>query len=63
MKLFGGSFMRHFKVASFFFGLLALTAACNQATGKLSQADEQKFAAEGIVKRADDLDFRFTHDV
>jgi hypothetical protein len=55
--------MRHFKVTSFLVGFLALAAACNQTTSKLSPADEQKFATEGIVKRADDLDFRFTHDV
>jgi hypothetical protein len=47
------------------FGFAALTvfAACNRTTGKLSTADEQRFAQEGNVRRADDLDFRFTHDV
>lgn len=41
---------------------ISLIAACNRTTGKLSPAEEQKFAAEGNVRRADDLDFRFTHD-
>jgi hypothetical protein len=43
--------------------LLMLPIACNQTTSKLSPAAEQKFAAEGLVRRGDDLDFRFTHDV
>src|SRR6478672_8596306 len=42
---------------------ILVAAACNQTTGKLSPADEQKFATEGIVRRADDQDFRYTHDV
>lgn len=41
---------------------ILLAAACNQTTSKLSPAAEQKFAAEGIVRRGDDLDFRYTHD-
>lgn len=36
-------------------------AACNSTTSKLSAADEQRFAAEGIVRRADDIRFRYTH--
>ena len=55
--------MRHFRIASFLLGSLALAGACNQTTSKLSPAAEQKFAAEGIVRRGNDLDFRFTHDV
>jgi hypothetical protein len=38
-------------------------AACNETTSKLSPAAEQQFTAEGIVRRGDDLDFRYTHDV
>lgn len=40
-----------------------LIPGCNQTTSKLSPAAEQQFAAEGIVRRGDDLDFRYTHDV
>lgn len=42
---------------------ILLTVGCNRTTGKLSPAAEQQFAAEGIVRRAEDLDFRYTHDV
>ncbi|MFN2604170.1 MAG: hypothetical protein ABR582_15630 [Gemmatimonadaceae bacterium] len=38
-------------------------AGCNRTTNKLSPAAEQQFASEGIVRRGDDLDFRYTHDV
>jgi hypothetical protein len=40
-----------------------VVAACNETTSKLSPAAEQQFTAEGIVRRGDDLDFRYTHDV
>jgi hypothetical protein len=50
------------RILSCALGIL-LTAGCNQTTAKLSPAAEQQFAAEGIVRRADDLDFRYTHDV
>jgi hypothetical protein len=36
--------------------------ACGSTTSKLSPAAEQRFAAEGIVRRGDDLDFRYTRD-
>jgi len=42
---------------------VALLTACNRTTSKLSQAQEERFAAEGDVRRGDDLDFRYTHDV
>jgi hypothetical protein len=42
---------------------VALAAAgCNSTTSKLSAAAEQRFAAEGIVRRAEDLDFRYTRN-
>jgi len=63
MKLWGKSLMRHFKFVAFLLVFAVAAAGCNQTTGKLSPAAEQKFAAEGIVRRADDLDFRYTHDV
>ncbi len=47
-------------VASALF-LMAATG-CSSTTAKLSAAEEQRFAAEGINHRADDLDFRFTRD-
>lgn len=41
---------------------IALVTGCESTTSKLAAADEQRFAAEGIVRRADDATFRFTHD-
>lgn len=42
---------------------VALAAmGCDPTTSKLSPAAEQGFAAEGIVRRADDLDFRYTRN-
>jgi hypothetical protein len=48
-------------VATIVISLVA--GACNRTTSKLSPAAEQRFAAEGVVRRGDDLDFRYTHDV
>jgi len=36
--------------------------ACSSTTSDLSPAAEQRFAAEGIVRRGDDLDFRYTRN-
>jgi hypothetical protein len=44
-------------------GLLAVLAAvpaCSHETGRLSPAQEQRFAAEGVLHRADNLTFRWT---
>jgi len=42
--------------------LVVLTGApaCRQETGRLSPEQEQRFAAEGILHRADNLRFRWT---
>jgi hypothetical protein len=37
--------------------------ACREKTGALTAAQEQRLNSEGIVRRADDLTFRYTHDV
>jgi hypothetical protein len=37
-----------------------LVAACQRGTGALPEAQRARFAAEGIVRRADDLVFRYT---
>ncbi len=43
--------------------LIASLVACGtRSTGALTKADEARFQAEGIARRADDLDFRFTVD-
>jgi hypothetical protein len=49
-------------VALTFVATLVTAAGCNSTTSKLSPAAEQRFAAEGVVRRADDLNFRFTRD-
>ena len=41
---------------------ILVVTGCESTTSKLSAADEQRFTAEGIVRRADDATFRFTHD-
>jgi hypothetical protein len=40
--------------------LLLAVAACAEKTGALTPEQEQRFAVEGIVRRADDLVFRYT---
>lgn len=42
--------------------LLAATAGCSEKTGELTPSQQQRLQSEGIVRRADDLMFRFTHD-
>ena len=38
------------------------SAACSQKTGALTPAQQQRLESEGILRRADDLIFRYTHD-
>ena len=38
-------------------------AACSQKTGALTPSEQQRIDSEGVVRRADDLIFRYTHDV
>jgi hypothetical protein len=38
------------------------TAACSEKTGALTPAQQERLKSEGIVRRADDLMFRYTHD-
>jgi hypothetical protein len=37
-------------------------AACQEKTGALTTSQQQRLDSEGIVRRADDLTFRYTHD-
>jgi hypothetical protein len=39
----------------------ALVAGCNRTTGRLTPDQEQRLQAEGVLRRADDLMFRYTH--
>jgi len=38
------------------------TTACQEPTGAHAPAQQQRLESEGIVRRADDLIFRYTHD-
>jgi hypothetical protein len=38
------------------------SSACSHKTGALTPAQQQRLESEGIVRRADDLIFRYTHD-
>jgi hypothetical protein len=42
--------------------IVALVSACRQSTGALTAEQQTRFESEGIVRRADDLTFRYTHD-
>jgi hypothetical protein len=37
-------------------------AACSEQTGSLTPAQQQRIDSEGLVRRADDVMFRYTHD-
>jgi hypothetical protein len=41
---------------------LAALGACGEKTGALTAAQQERLDREGIVRRADDLMFRYTHD-
>jgi hypothetical protein len=41
---------------------MAVIAACRETSGALSAEQERRFAAETVVRRADDLTFRYTRD-
>jgi hypothetical protein len=41
---------------------ITLGTACEQKTGALTAEQQRRLEAEGIVRRADDLTFRYTHD-
>jgi hypothetical protein len=42
--------------------VVALLSACQRSTGALTAEQSARFESEGIVRRADDLMFRYTHD-
>jgi hypothetical protein len=39
-----------------------LALACQQKTGNLTASEQQRIDSEGLLRRADDLIFRYTHD-
>jgi hypothetical protein len=42
--------------------LSAASAGCSEKTGALTPAQQQRLESEGIIRRADDLVFRYTHE-
>jgi len=42
--------------------LASFAVACQQKTGNLTASEQQRIDSEGLVRRADDLIFRYTHD-
>ncbi len=42
--------------------IAVLSTACQGKTGALTAARQQRLESEGIVRRADDLVFRYSHD-
>jgi hypothetical protein len=42
--------------------VVGLLSACQEKTGALTAEQRTRFESEGIVRRADDLIFRYTHD-
>jgi hypothetical protein len=43
--------------------LAAGLVGCQEKTGALTPSEQQRIHSEGLVRRADDLIFRYTHDV
>jgi hypothetical protein len=43
--------------------LAAASMSCSEKTGALTPSQQQRLESEGIVRRADDLIFRYTHDI
>jgi hypothetical protein len=39
-----------------------VAVGCQQKTGNLTASEQQRIDSEGLVRRADDLIFRYTHD-
>ena len=42
--------------------LAVMAAGCSEKTGALTAAQQQRLQSEGLVRSADDLMFRYTHD-
>jgi hypothetical protein len=43
-------------------GMVLAAAGCRQTTGALTASQQRRLDQEGLVRRADDLTFRYTHD-
>ena len=54
--------MRHGRHWLLSLSLIALGGACDRGTAELTQEQQARFQSEGIVRKADDLEFRYTRD-
>ena len=55
--------LRRRALAAFLLCVTALgSSACSQKTGALTPTQQHRVESEGILRRADDLIFRYTHD-
>ena len=54
--------MAHGRGVFLWISALFLAVACDRGTAALTPEQEGRFQSEGIVRRADDLDFRYTRD-
>jgi hypothetical protein len=64
MKGFGiRTWMRAPRLAAALALLGAAAVSCSEKTGELTPSQQQRLESEGILRRADDLEFRYTHDV
>jgi hypothetical protein len=54
--------IRRGRLALVLLGMVSLLPACREKTGALTPAEQQRIDSEGLVRRADDLIFRYTHD-
>jgi len=52
----------HLMLSLILIPLASLAVACQQKTGNLTASEQQRIDSEGLVRRADDLIFRYTHD-
>jgi len=54
--------LRRLSVVLGLFAVTGLAGGCQERTGNLTPSEQQRIDSEGLVRRADDLVFRYTHD-
>jgi hypothetical protein len=54
--------LRRFSLVLGLFAVAGLAGGCQEKTGNLTPSEQQRIDSEGLVRRADDLIFRYTHD-
>jgi hypothetical protein len=54
--------LRPFRLVLGLVAMAGLAGGCQEKTGNLTPSEQQRIDSEGLVRRADDLIFRYTHD-